>query len=171
MMKRIATLTAVVAMIGILVPATALAKTIAGHVTAFTPTSLSVLDKEIVTVGINRETEFTRLITHKPWQADTHLTFSALRVGAYAVVHVPDNGGGIAAWVQIATDGDIAATTVAAVGTPAAVINYQDEAAHHRAEARMRRASPNASESKRPGSPDTALHCERLADRAAGKAR
>jgi hypothetical protein len=28
-----------------------------------------------------------------------------------------------------------------------------------------RRAAPNASKSKRPGSPDTALHCDHMADR------
>ncbi len=39
---------------------------------------------------------------------------------------------------------------------------YDAEAKEHAVVADMYRKSPNASESKRPGAPDTALHCDRL---------
>ena len=51
---------------------------------------------------------------------------------------------------------------------------YDNEAATHRALARVLRAGPNPSETKRPGAPDTAAHCERLASlasEAGGEAR
>ena len=40
---------------------------------------------------------------------------------------------------------------------------YEADAADHAAEAKAYRQRGSASESKRPGSPDTALHCDRLA--------
>ncbi len=40
---------------------------------------------------------------------------------------------------------------------------YDAEAADHEIVAKAYRAGPNPSESKRPGAPDTALHCDRLA--------
>ena len=43
---------------------------------------------------------------------------------------------------------------------------YEAEAADHAADAKAYRASPSASETKRPGGPDTALHCDRLAEAA-----
>jgi hypothetical protein len=51
---------------------------------------------------------------------------------------------------------------------------YTADAADHEALAKALRASPNPSETKRPGAPDTAAHCERLASlarQAAGEAR
>jgi len=48
----------------------------------------------------------------------------------------------------------------------AVAARYEADAADHAAEAKAYRAGPSASESKRPGSPDTALHCDRLADAA-----
>src|SRR5262245_29291489 len=39
---------------------------------------------------------------------------------------------------------------------------FDAAAARHDAVAKAYRKNPNASESKRPGTPDTALHCERL---------
>jgi hypothetical protein len=171
MMKRFTTFAALVAAIGIFVPATAFAKTVAGRVTGFSPTSISVFDKEVLTVGISNETVFTKLITRKPWQENVSLTANALRVGGYVAVHVPD-GTDVANWVQVATDVRIEGI-VSEVRTPSlTAADYPTEAARHRAEAMARRAAPNASESKRPGSPDTALHCDRIADRlekAAGK--
>lgn len=161
MLKKITTVALFAAAVGV-VAANAYANSFTGRVTAFSPTSISVLDREIVTVGINDATVFTKLITAKPWQADTALTARALRVGSFVAVHVPDNSGFVANWVQIATDLPVAAgnTPVAGVVTPAPFLT---EAAKHRAEAAALRAAPNASESKRPGSPGTALHCERLA--------
>ena len=44
-------------------------------------------------------------------------------------------------------------------------------AAKHDAVAQAYRKNPNASESKRPGAPDTALHCERLAQLAREEAK
>jgi hypothetical protein len=41
---------------------------------------------------------------------------------------------------------------------------YEAQAADHAAEAGVYRKGPNPSESKRPGAPDTALHCDRLAE-------
>jgi hypothetical protein len=41
---------------------------------------------------------------------------------------------------------------------------YDGKAAEHTREANAYRKAPNASESKRPGAPDTAAHCDRLAD-------
>jgi hypothetical protein len=164
MMKRFTTLAAFVAAIGILVPSTAFAKTVAGRVTSFSPTSISVFDKEIVTVGVDNSTVFTKWITQKPWQQDTVLRANAVRAGSYVVVHVPE-GAAIANWVQVATDFRNDAF-VPEVRTPAvATADNLTEAAKHRAEARALRASPNASESKRPGSPGTALHCDRMADK------
>jgi hypothetical protein len=164
MTKKITTLAAFVAAIGILVPAASFAKTVAGRVTSFTPNSISVFDKEIVTFGIGNQTVFTRIVTQKPWQQDTALTANALRAGGYVVVHVPE-GTEVANWVQISTDFRNDAF-VAEVRTPAvATVNGDAEAARHRAMAMARRAAPNASESKRPGSPDTAVHCDRMADR------
>ncbi len=63
----------------LLVPAIANATTLAGRVTSFSPTSITVMDNEMVTVGINDNTVFTKLITQKPWQQDTALTAKALR--------------------------------------------------------------------------------------------
>jgi len=164
MTKKITTLAAFVAAIGLLVPAASFAKTVAGRVTSVTPTSISVFDREIVRFGIGNQTVFTRLVTQKPWQQDTALTANALRAGGYVVVHVPE-GTAVANWVQVATDFRNDAF-VAEVRAPAvATVNGYAEPARHRAMAMALRAAPNASESKRPGSPGTALHCDRIADR------
>jgi hypothetical protein len=205
MLKKLTTLTAFAAAAGILIPAIANANTIAGRVTSFSPTSISVLDKEVVTVGIDNQTVFSKLISQKPWQENTSLTANALRVGRYVVVHVPNDNGFVANWVQVATDVRIAnGAPVADLGSPAAVAQgnagdllgskevrdlianaktpvqhrklakhfaavaarYDADAVDHVAEAKAYRSAPNAAESKRPGSPDTAVHCDRLADAA-----
>jgi hypothetical protein len=41
---------------------------------------------------------------------------------------------------------------------------YDAESAEHAAVAKIERTQPNPAESKRPGSPGTALHCDRLSD-------
>ena len=164
MTKRCTTLATLVAALGIFVPAAAFANTVAGRVTSFSPTSISVFDTEVVTVGLSNDTVFTKLITQKPWQADTALTANALQVGRYVVVHA-DNG--IANWVQVATDRPVFTERAFTAYTPVPVVSsgFATEAAGHRAEAAALRAAPNASESKRPGSPGTALHCDRMADK------
>ena len=162
MTKNFTKLAVFVAAIGILTPAAAFAKTVTGRVTAFTPTSISVLDQEIITVGIDKDTVFTKLITQKPWQEDTATTANAVRVGNFVVVHSPDTNGFVANWVQVAVDLRAQNYTPVAAVLPA---GYPIEAAKHRAEAAALRAAPNASESKRPGSIGTAAHCDRMAER------
>jgi hypothetical protein len=71
---------------------------------------------------------------------------------------------------------------VAAAATPAdhtrisrhfaaVAAGYDADARAHRELAVLYRKSPTASETKRPGAPDTAAHCERLASRATEAAR
>lgn len=157
MLKKFTIIAAFAAALGFV--ANAYASTVSGRVTNFSPTSISVFDKEIVTVGVNNETVFTKLITAKPWQENTALTANALRVGAFVVVHVPDGNGFVANWVQV---GDVrVVNNVPFTATPA--LGYTEEGLKHLAEANARRANPTASESKRPGAVDTALHCERMA--------
>jgi hypothetical protein len=162
MTNKFRTLVAVAAAT-LLVPAIASATTFTGRVTGFSPTSITVMDKEMVTVGINDNTLFTKLITQKPWQQDTALTAKALRVGASVVIHVPTNSGFVANWVQVALDRGFANNAPVVAIAPTARYTYTDEALKHLTEARARRANPTASESKRPGAVDTAAHCERLA--------
>ncbi len=157
MLKKLTVIAAFGAALGVASIATA--STFSGRVTHFSPASISVLDKEIVTVGVNTDTVFTKLITARPWQQDAALTAKALRVGAFVVVHVPENSGFVANWIQV---GDVRPVSYAPV-TAAAPIDYTQEGLRHLAEANARRANPTASESKRPGAVDTALHCERMA--------
>ena len=147
----------------LLVPASANATTFSGRVTSFSPTSITVMEKEMVTVGVNDNTLFSKLITQKPWQQDTALTAKALRVGVFVVVHVSTNNGFVASWVQVALDRGFVNNEPVAAIAPTASYTYTDEALKHLMEARARRANPTASESKRPGAVDTAAHCERLA--------
>jgi hypothetical protein len=176
-------------------------RVIAGRITAYSPTSVSVVDKEVVTFAIDARTTYTKLITRKPWQESTALTASALAVGRYVVIH-PRNDANVAEWVAIATDlragaaavpfapavsaaqaqapsGDILPAKevrdlIANAKTPAEhtklakhfaaiAARYETEATDHVAEAAAYRNAPNPSASKRPGAPDTAAHCERLA--------
>jgi len=139
MLKKFTAIAAFAAAFGLV--ASAQASTVSGRVTASSPTSISVLDKEMVTVGINDDTVFTKLVTQKPWQEDIALTASAVRVGAFVVVHVPENSGFIANWVQVGDFGKIDYAPVAPVA---------------------RLFSPG-SESKRPGAVDTAAYRERVA--------
>lgn len=163
MTKRFTTF-AVAAAISILAPVAAFANTLAGRVTSFSPTSISVFDRDVITVGINSQTVFTKLVTQKPWQESTTLTIGAVEIGRYVVVHAE---AGIANWVQIATDRPVFAERGFGAFAPTATVpsGFMTEAARHRAEAAVLRAAPAASESKRPGSPGTALHCERIANR------
>jgi hypothetical protein len=169
MLKKIATLAAFAAALGV-GAANARANTIAGRVTSFSPTSITVLDKEAVTIGLNRETAFTKLIVQKPWQENTQLAFSALAVGRYVVVHANN---GVATWVQVNTDRTFFVKEAFTTVEPSVVVPsvFSTEAARHRAEAAALRRAPNPAESKRPGSPGTAAHCERIAARLEAEAR
>ena len=162
MTNKFRTLVAVAAA-ALLVPASANAATISGRITSFSPTSITVMEKEMVTVGVNDNTVFSKLVTQRPWQQDTALTAKALRVGAFVVVHVPTNSGFVANWVQVALDRGFANNEPVTAIVPTASYTYTDEALKHLTEGKARRANPTASESKRPGAVDTAAHCERLA--------
>ena len=169
MLKKITTLAVFAAAFGI-AAANAHANTIAGRVTSFTPTSIAVFDKEVVTVAMTGDTKFTRLINSKPWQADTALTLNAVSVGRYVIVHAD---WGIANWVQVDMDRPLFVEYGFTTFTPIAAVPpaLMTEAARHRADAATLRAGPNTSESKRPGSPGTVAHCDRIAarlERAAG---
>jgi hypothetical protein len=113
---------------------------------------------------MNDGTAFTRLITQKPWQADAALTINALGVGRYVIVHAD---WGIANWVQVDMNRPLFVGYGLTTFVPVAAVPpaFMTEAARHRAEAATLRGAPNASESKRPGSPGTAVHCDRMADR------
>lgn len=52
----------------------------------------------------------------------------------------------------------------------AVAADHDAYAREHRAMAKSYRRAPSGSDSKRPGAPDTAVHCDRLADSAAGAA-
>ena len=105
MLKRTLILLTLVSAVGTGFPSPALAsRTIAGRITAYSATSLSVIDKEVMTVAIDSGTVYTKLITQKPWEEDTRLSASALGLGRYVAVHVRTDNPNVAEWVQIATD-------------------------------------------------------------------
>ena len=79
-------------------------KMMGGHITSYDATSISVLDKEVVTVGLDEHTTYTKMITRKPWQESTRLDASALAVGLPVYVYVRAGNPHIADWVQITTD-------------------------------------------------------------------
>jgi hypothetical protein len=90
---------------GVALPARAVAsKTIVGRITDYSASSLSVRDKEILTVTLDERTTYTKLITQKPWQEDTRLNSTALGAGRFVAVHVRKDDPNVADWVQIATD-------------------------------------------------------------------
>jgi hypothetical protein len=164
--KRIVAMLTVMAAVAIALPSRADASGFFGPITSVSSTSLSVRDKEVMTVTLDNRTVYTKLITQKPWQEDTRLTADALAVGRLVVVHVRSDNPGIARWVQIATDVRVATFAPAAVVAPAQDLTatYTREGLKHLAEARALRAAPTASESKRPGSVDTAAYHERIAE-------
>ena len=207
MLKHIVRLTAGAAVLVLAMQGTAsAASAVTGRITSYGPTSISVLDKEVVTLTIDSRTAFTKWVTQKPWEQDTRLTAAALRVGQLVAMYRRDDDSRVASWVQIATDvqsvtaapvfADRPLTAVAAAPgretssdllPPAEVValiknartpadhtklskhyaavaaRYDADAAEHSAEAKAYRAKGNPSETKRPGTPGTAAHCERLA--------
>ncbi len=105
MLKRMLLLLVLVSAVGIALPSKAVAsKTLVGRITDYNATSLSVRDKEILTVTLDARTTYTKLITQKPWQEDTRLNAGALRVGRFVAVQVRKDNPNVADWVQIATD-------------------------------------------------------------------
>jgi hypothetical protein len=105
MLKRMLLLLVLVSAVGIALPSEAIAgKSVVGRITDFNATTLSVRDKEIVTVMLDSRTTYAKRITQKPWQEDTRLGAGALRVGRFVAVHVRTDNPKVADWVQIATD-------------------------------------------------------------------
>jgi hypothetical protein len=105
MLKRTLILLALVSAVGTGFPSAALAsRTIAGRITAYSATSLSVIDKEVLTVEVDDRTTYTKLITQKPWEEDTRLSASALGVGRFVAVHMRRDNPNLAEWVQVGTD-------------------------------------------------------------------
>ena len=105
MIKRILLLIAVMSFIGVALPSKAIAgREIVGRITDVSTTSLSVKAKEIVTVTLDSRTHYTKWITQKPWQEDTRLDARSLKVGRLVAVHLRNDDGSVAGWVQIATD-------------------------------------------------------------------
>ena len=104
-MKRTVLLLVLVSGLGIALPSKAVAnKTIVGRITDYTAASLSVSDKEVLTVALDDRTTYTKLITQRPWGEDTRLSAAALGVGRFVAVHVREDNPNVADWVQIATD-------------------------------------------------------------------
>ena len=209
MLKRTFILSLVFSAMGMGFPSNALAgQTVVGRITAYSATSLSVGDREIITVALDNRTAFTKMITQKPWEEDTRLDARALQVGRYVAVYTRKDDESVARWVQIATDmrpvpftavstepvpatasaGQVSASSdiltakevrdlVANAKTPAdhlklskhfasVAAKYEADAREHAQLAQAYRKAPTASETKRPGSPDTAAHCDRLAQAA-----
>jgi hypothetical protein len=114
MLKRTLLLLAMASAVVIALPDKAAAsKTIVGRITNYSTTSLSVRDKEVLTVTLDGRTTYTKLITQKPWQEDVQLGIARLRVGQFVTVHVRQDSPSVADWVQIATDMRPAAFAVA----------------------------------------------------------
>ena len=114
MLKRLLLLIPLaVAIVGIVPPGQATADVCAyGRVTAITPTSISVFDRETVTYTLDSRTRYTRMITNWRWQSSTYITpaefyAGALDVGRLVAVHMRHEEPGVARWVQIATDGTV----------------------------------------------------------------
>lgn len=105
MLKRTLLMLVLVSGFGIVLPAKAIASnTIAGRIAAYNATSVSVQGRETLTVTLDERTTYTKLITRKPWQADTRLNADALGVGRFVSVRVRKDDPTVADWVQIATD-------------------------------------------------------------------
>ena len=126
MLKRRLLLLVLVFGFGITLPGKAIAsKTIVGRLTNFNAISLSVRDREIVTVALDNRTTYAKLVTQKPWQADTTLNASALAIGRFVAVQLRKDDPGVADWVWIATDMPL----VAVAGAPSAAFAVPQAAA------------------------------------------
>jgi len=105
MLKRFVIASTLASALGLMLSTAALAgKTYTGRIVSYSATSLSVLDKEVVTFTLDDKTAFTKMLTQKPWEQDTRLDARAFAVGRYVAVHVRPDGSNVADWVQVATD-------------------------------------------------------------------
>ena len=105
MIKRTLLLIALAALVGTALPSKAVAgRGATGRIADVSATSMSVLDREMVTFTFDSRTHFTKWITQKPWQEDTRLDARALKVGRLVAVHPRTGDARVADWVQIATD-------------------------------------------------------------------
>jgi hypothetical protein len=121
MLNRMLLMLVLVSAVGIVLPskAGAASRDIVGRVTDYNGTSLSVRDREVLTVTLDSRTTYTKLITQKPWQEDTRLSARALSVGRFVAVHVRTDDPTVAEWVQIATD----RRTVALAAAPSSALS------------------------------------------------
>src|SRR5262249_28269403 len=104
MLKRLAFVSLAVPGLALVVSTGAVAgKTYSGRIVSFSPSSVSVLDKEVVTFTLDDNTSFTKGGRQSPGEQDPGLGASALAVGRYVAVHVRPDGNNLADWVQVAT--------------------------------------------------------------------
>lgn len=103
-MKRILLAVSVLVALFFALEVNAAPKTVLGRVTSYNATSISVLDREVVTFGLDEYTTYTKLVTQKPWQESTRLDAGALAVGRLVAVHTRGDDPHVADWVEIATD-------------------------------------------------------------------
>jgi hypothetical protein len=105
MVKRTLLFLALAGLVSTALPDRAVAeRCIMGRITGFTPTSISVNDRETITFSVDYHTRFTKLITKGPWQQATELHAGALDIGRLVVIHSRHSDDNVARWVQVATD-------------------------------------------------------------------
>ena len=75
-----------------------------GHITAMTPTSISVYDRETITFSVDNQTRYTGWITMWRWQSSTEFNPGDLDIGRLVVIHSRHSNDNVARWVQVATD-------------------------------------------------------------------
>ena len=103
-MKRILFAVSLLVALAFALEVNAAPKSVFGRITSYNVTSVSVLDKEVVTFGLDERTTYTKLVTQKPWQESTRLDAGALATGRLVIVHARGNDPHVADWVEIATD-------------------------------------------------------------------
>jgi hypothetical protein len=182
-MKRMLLLLVLVSGFGFALPTKADAsKAVVGRIIDYSATSLSVRDKEILTVRLDESTTYTKLITQKPWEADTRLSAGAPSPAFSAPQSAPaPSTTSKANSSDLLTSKQVKAL-IATANTPAdhvklqkhflaVAAKYEADATEHAAEAQAYRKNPSFMESKNPAGPGTAAHCDRFAqlDREAAK--
>jgi len=105
MVKRTLLFLALTAVLGTALPGRAAAERCTmGRITAMTPTSISVFDRETITYSVDNHTRYTRWITMGPWQSSTQFQAGDLDIGRLVVIHSRHSDDNVARWVQVATD-------------------------------------------------------------------
>ena len=105
MVKRTLLLLALAGVVSTALPGRAAAeRCIMGHITAMTPTSISVYDRETITFSVDNHTRYTRWITMWRWQSSTEIYPGDLDIGRLVVIHSRHSDDNVARWVQVATD-------------------------------------------------------------------